>query len=168
MGDKVEIDRQSIFLQQEFDKEFLGSVEISLHDKYENFAQEYAKCGNATEAYIRTYGNIRAKRKTISERVSRLLREKPIIKERIAQIRKDALRRNVMSLEESLTILTDIARTEKNQNPQVARAAANDIKEFYIKAKEGKLKVEIKGSVTNTISEETVSAIVEAFGGGQS
>jgi hypothetical protein len=157
---EVKIDKDLEFLQQEFDKNFIGSIEISLKHDYELLAQALAKEKNATDAYLFVHKGLRGSRKNISSRVSRLLACHPEIKARTAQIQLLAIRR-VMSIDEALTILGNIARKEENNNPAVSRAAAKDIVDYYIKIKESKLNVNLGGSITANIADETISRLAE-------
>ena len=122
---QAEIDTNMKYLQQEFDKNFIGSIEIALPEDYERLAQALAKGKNATDAYIETHPGLNATRKTISERVSRLLAKKPAIKARVAQIQIQKIRA-VMPLDEALSGLGEIAKENKISNPAVSRLAYND------------------------------------------
>jgi hypothetical protein len=159
---KEEIDANTLYLQQEFDRNFIGSIEIYI-PRYEALCVELAKSGNATDAYIKTHPEIKCQRKTASERVSRLLRIHPEIKARVAQISRAALKNDVLSLNEVLKYKTKLIKENMEKNPSLANAALKDLQDFYLKTKGEKLELEVKGNLTAAISEGTIPHLAKIF-----
>ena len=147
-------------LQQEFDEKFINSIEIALSDKYEDLAYELAKCGNATKAYLKTHPDSKATRKTISERVCRLLKYHPEIRQRAVQIRMTLKSKKIASLEEALIIKSEIAR-DKKVNAADRNKATKDIIDFHMEKRGKKLNVDLKGNITNSLEKGAISGIAE-------
>lgn len=147
-------------LQQEFDESFINSIEIHLKPKYEEFACGLSKGLSATEALIAATPGCKATRKTMSERASRLLKDKPEIRQRAVQLRMQASVSQIASLEEALKIKTEIARNKKNKAAD-RNKATQDLIDFHLDKKGRRVNVDIRGSVANTLSKDAISSIAE-------
>lgn len=153
-----EKNEQATPLQQEFERNFIDAIEIKLPVKYEIFAQAYIECGNLTNAYIKAFPNNNSKRKTITEAASRLIKEHSEIKARIMQLLRQAATKTIASLEESLEIVTDVARTSKDEKTKLA--AASKLIDYHTAATK-ELSVNLKGNITNSLEKGAISGIAE-------
>lgn len=76
-----------------------------LNERNRRFCVEYVKCGNQTEAYRTVYGTS----DTVSKANAAKLMKKPEVREYIEKLNKKQEERRILSLEDCLRILTEIA-----------------------------------------------------------
>ncbi|AWG26006.1 terminase small subunit [Flavobacterium kingsejongi] len=77
--------------------------------KQENYCQAYVRLGNKSVAYREAYSASKMKPETVN-RAAFELHENPNITARIKEIQHDLYKRNQMSIDECISILSDIAR----------------------------------------------------------
>ena len=100
-------------VQLEFAKTFFNEIPVKVTQKQELFCQEYLKCGNAAEAYRRSFGTDGMKIESIWQCASRLKKNSKIIA-RLAQLHEKAVDNTIMSSIDILKGFDIIARGEKN------------------------------------------------------
>ena len=87
---------------------------MALTQKQETFCEEYVKCGNATEAYRRSYSAGNMKQETVWKAASRLMADGRVA-ERVQQMRSAAAEKAQLSLQghlQELARLRDLAVEE--------------------------------------------------------
>lgn len=74
-------------IQQEFERQFIDNIEISLPADQQAFVDAYYKLGrNYTKAYAQTHPNNKSSSKTMNETACRYVKHNPQIVAKIAQI----------------------------------------------------------------------------------
>ena len=84
-----------------------------LTPKQEKFCIEYAKCGNARQAYINA-GYIHKKDSTTDAAASRLLSNVKV-KDRLAELAEEVKNNSIADIQEMQRVLTAIIRQEANE-----------------------------------------------------
>ena len=82
---------------------------MPLTQKQENFCLEYIKCGNASEAYRRSYNAEKMKDATITNNAYKLL-ENNDIATRVQELRERATSSAILTVEQRKELLTKIAQ----------------------------------------------------------
>lgn len=100
-------------VQLEFVKTFFNDIPVKVTPKQELFCQEYLKCGNAAEAYRRSFGTDGMKPESVWQCASRLKNNSKVIA-RLAQLHEKAVDKTIMSSIDVLKGFTIIAQSEKN------------------------------------------------------
>ncbi|MDR1196361.1 MAG: hypothetical protein LBL00_07795 [Endomicrobium sp.] len=111
-------------IQLELSDEFVRAIKISLPEKYEILAQAIADGVNHTDAYIKAFPKNHSKRITITQRVSRLLREHAEIENRAWQILEEAGNApKIAKLSRALEVVSEILNNEKEESSMRLRAS---------------------------------------------
>ncbi len=110
--DKPE-DTEPFKVQLDFVKTFFNEIPVKVTPKQELFCQEYLKCGNAAEAYRRSFGTDGMKPESVWQCASRLKNNSKVIA-RLAQLHEKAVDKTIMSSIDVLKGFTIIAQSEKN------------------------------------------------------
>jgi hypothetical protein len=108
-----ELEQKPFQVQLEFVKTFFNDIPVKVTPKQELFCQEYLKCGNAAEAYRRSFGTDGMKPESVWQCASRLKNNSKVIA-RLAQLHEKAVDKTIMSSIDVLKGFTIIAQSEKN------------------------------------------------------
>lgn len=98
-----------------------------LTPKQEKFCIEYAKCGNARQAYI-SAGYKHSKDSATDASASRLLSNAKV-KQRLAELAEEAKNNSIADIQEMQQILTSIIRQEKTEQVILVDPVAGVIRE---------------------------------------
>lgn len=137
MGNGIKNAKQANELQLMWEKEILEDVEIVLENpSHRAFCNEYLKSFSLTQAYIKSHPNNVSSRKTLRESASRYFKRYPVLSQYIYQQLKKSGKNVVMSLSETLTSISDMARNEWDKHLRLA--ALKEMKDYHLKMSEDK------------------------------
>lgn len=131
------------FVMQKIQK---GGVDMALSMKQEKFCLEYAKLGNARQAYINA-GYKNNKESTIDAAASRLLSNVKV-KNRLAELAKAAEDAQIADIQEMQKKLTEIIRQELTEEVIVVEGIGEGCSEARIMNKEPAIKDVINAITT--------------------
>lgn len=98
-----------------------------LTPKQEKFCIEYAKCGNARQAYISAGYSVK-KESTADVNGCKLLKN-PKVKKRLAELYEEAKNNSIADIQEMQQILTSIIRQEKTEQVILYDPGSGSIRE---------------------------------------
>ena len=105
-------------VQLEFVKTFFNDIPVKVTPKQELFCQEYLKCGNAAEAYRRSFGTDGMKPESVWQSASHLRKNSKVIA-RLAQLHEKAVDKAVMSSIDVLKGMSIIAKGAKKESDKI-------------------------------------------------
>jgi hypothetical protein len=116
-------------IQLEFSESFVSKIKINLPEKYEILAQAIASGDNHTDAYLKAFPKNKSKRTTITQAVSRCLKEHPEIEKRAWQILEEAGKApKIMKLSRAVEVISELADNPYEESSIRLRAAETIVK----------------------------------------
>lgn len=120
---------------------------MAITQKQENFCLEYIKCGNASEAYRRSYNAENMKPETIWNNAYKLL-ESNDVATRVKELRDKAEAKAIITVEQRKELLSRWALEEETPNALKALDLLNKMENLYTQ----KVQAEHSGSVGVTFN----------------
>lgn len=111
---------------------------MALTEKQEKFVLEFAKCGNATQAYINS-GYKYKNEKVATSLASRLL-SKDDVKARLREIHEETKNNSIADIEEMQSVLTKIIREQLDEEVLMTEGDGEGMSHVVSKRKQAALK----------------------------
>ena len=144
-------------------------IDVALSVKQEKFCLEYAKLGNARQAYINA-GYKNKNDNTTDANASRLLRNDKV-KARLAELAEEAKNDSIADIQEMQKVLTSIIRQEMTEEVIVVEGIGEGCSEANIKEKTPSIKdiisaIEKLGKMQGAFKEKVeIESIIPVFAG---